>query len=57
MQANDLADDARPHHIALYHMHDDEVEQHNDCDDPLFGQGKQNADRTRDERSQHGNEL
>ena len=39
------------------YMHNDEVNQHNECDDPPLGQCEQHADRTRDERSQDGNEL
>src|SRR5579884_503473 len=57
VQANGLPDDARPHHIALDHMHNDEVNQHDEGDDPPPGEGEQHTDRTRDERSQHGNEL
>src|SRR5712691_10735224 len=57
VQANGLPDDARPHDITLDHMNDREVDQHDDRDDPPLGKGEKHTDRTRDERSQHWNEL
>ena len=57
VQANGLPDDARPYDITLEHVDDDEVDQHDDGDDPLLGQSEQHTDRTGNKRSQHRNEL
>ena len=46
MEANGLPNDARPYHIALNHMNYDEVDQHDNGDNPPLGQGKEDTDCT-----------
>ena len=44
MEPNRFPHDARPDHVTFYHVHDHEVNQHNDRQEPAFCQRKQHAD-------------
>ncbi len=57
MQANRFADDAWSQHVTLKYMNDDKVGQYDDSHNPSLRQGKQHADRSRNQRSQHRNKL
>ncbi len=57
MQPHRFANNAWPYHVALQDVHNHEVSQHKDCQQPSLRQGQQDTDGAGDERPQYGDEL